>query len=98
MINEIDEDGSGTIDLNEFFKMMKKRMKDIDEDEELKEAFRVFDKDGNSFISANELNHVMTNLGEKLSDDEVLEMIREADTDGDYRINFEEFMKIMKKK
>ena len=40
-------------------------------------------KDGNGFISAQELRHVMTNLGEKLTDEEVDEMIREADLDGD---------------
>ena len=50
---------------------------------------RVFDKDGNGFISAAELRHVMTNLGEKLTDEEVDEMIREADIDGDGQINYE---------
>ena len=49
----------------------------------------VFDKDGNGFISAAELRHVMTNLGEKLTDEEVDEMIREADIDGDGQINYE---------
>ncbi|POW02513.1 hypothetical protein PSTT_11748 [Puccinia striiformis] len=51
--------------------------KDTDSEEEIREAFKVFDKDGNGFISAAELRHVMTNLGEKLSDQEVEEMIRE---------------------
>ena len=41
-------------------------------------------------ISAAELRHVMTNLGEKLTDEEVDEMIREADVDGDGQINYEE--------
>ena len=41
------------------------RMRDTDSAEELKEAFKVFDKDGNGFVSASELRHVMTNLGEK---------------------------------
>ena len=50
---------------------------------------RVFDKDGNGFISAAELRHVMTNLGEKLTDEEVDEMIREADIDGDGQVNYE---------
>ena len=49
----------------------------------------VFDKDGNGYISAAELRHVMTNLGEKLTDEEVDEMIREADIDGDGQINYE---------
>ena len=44
---------------------------------------KVFDKDGDGFISACELRHVMTNLGERLTDDEIDEMIREADVDGD---------------
>jgi calmodulin len=39
-------------------------MKDTDSEEEIKEAFKVFDKDGNGYISAAELRHVMTNLGE----------------------------------
>ena len=64
-------------------------MKDTDSEEELREAFRVFDKDGNGFISAAELRHVMTNLGEKLTDEEVDEMIREADLDGDGMVNYE---------
>jgi hypothetical protein len=50
----------------------------------------VFDKDGSGFISAAELRHVMTNLGEKLTDAEVDEMIREADIDGDGQICYDE--------
>ncbi|RDX82616.1 Calmodulin-related protein [Mucuna pruriens] len=95
MINEVDADGNGTIDFPEFLNLMARKMKDTDSEEELKEAFRVFDKDQNGFISAAELRHVMTNLGEKLTDDEVDEMIREADVDGDGQINYEEFVKVM---
>ena len=69
-----------------------------DSEEEIVEAFKVFDKDGNGFISAAELRHVMTNLGEKLTDEEVDEMIREADIDGDGQINYEEFVKMMMSK
>lgn len=83
MINEVDADGNGTIDFPEFLNLMARKMKDTDSEEELKEAFRVFDKDQNGFISAAELRHVMTNLGEKLTDEEVDEMIRETDVDGD---------------
>uniref|UniRef100_A0AAR2KEJ0 Calmodulin n=1 Tax=Pygocentrus nattereri TaxID=42514 RepID=A0AAR2KEJ0_PYGNA len=77
MINEVDADGNGTIDFPEFLTMMARKMKDTDSEEEIREAFRVFDKDGNGYISAAELRHVMTNLGEKLTDEEVDEMIRE---------------------
>ena len=41
-----------------------------------------------------QLRHVMTNLGEKLTDEEVDEMIREADVDGDGQVNYEEFVKV----
>ena len=69
--------------------MMSRKMPETDNDEELREAFRVFDKDGNGYISAAELRHVMQNLGEKLTDEEVKEMIREADLDGDGMVNYE---------
>ena len=81
MINEVDADGNGTIDFPEFSSLMARKMKDTDTEEELVEAFKVFDRDGNGFISAAELRHVMTNLGEKLTDEEVDEMIRETDVD-----------------
>lgn len=68
---------------------MARKMKDEDSEEELREAFKVFDKDGSGDISAAELRHVMTSLGEKLTDEEVDEMIREADIDGDGKVNYE---------
>ena len=73
---------------------MARKMRDTDSEEEIREAFKVFDKDGNGYISAAELRHVMTNLGEKLTDFEVDDMIREADVDGDGQINYEEFVKV----
>ena len=81
--------GNGTIDYSEFLTMMSRKMTECDHDEEIREAFRVFDKDGNGFISAAELRHVMTNLGEKLTDEEVDEMVQEADIDGDGQVNYE---------
>lgn len=83
MINEVDADGSGTIDFAEFLTLMARKIKTKDSEAEIVEAFKVFDKDGSGKISADELRQVMHNLGEKLSDKEVEEMIKEADTNGD---------------
>ena len=68
---------------------MAKKMKDTDSEEEIREAFKVFDKDGSGFIDSSELRQVMTTLGEKLTDEEVDEMIQEADVDGDGQVNYE---------
>ena len=95
MVHEMDTNGNGTIEFSEFLIIMARKMKQNDLEEEIREAFRVFDQDGNGFISASELRHVMVSLGEKLTDIEVNEMIREADTDGDGQINYEEFVKII---
>ncbi|KAL5722044.1 Calmodulin-3 [Ranunculus cassubicifolius] len=61
----------------------------------MKKVFKVFDKVQNGFISAAKLRHVMTNLGEKLTNDEVDVMIREAAVDGDGQVNYEEFVRMM---
>ncbi|XP_075260614.1 calmodulin-like [Convolutriloba macropyga] len=95
MINEVDEDGNGTLEFKEFLTMMAVRMSSQDAEQEIREAFRVFDKDGSGTISSSELRYVMTNLGEKLTEQEVDEMIAEADIDGDGEINYEEFVKMM---
>ncbi|KAJ2479286.1 hypothetical protein IWW56_003193 [Coemansia sp. RSA 2131] len=96
MINEVDENGDGKIDFSEFIAMMARQPMSSDgPEDEIMEAFRVFDKNGDGVISAQELRHVMTSLGEKLTDAEIEEMIREADVDGDGQINYEEFAKMM---
>lgn len=59
VINKFDADGNGKIDFYEFLAMMK----GTSDDEEIKEAYMVFDKDRNGYISVAELRHVMTNLG-----------------------------------
>lgn len=51
--------------------------------------YRVFDKNNDGLISSNELRHVMTSLGERLSQEEVDDMIKEADLDGDGQVNYE---------
>ena len=95
MIQEVDQDGSGTIDFKEFLGLMEKKLRENDTEDELIEAFRVFDRDGNGLISAQELRFVMTTAGEKLEEDEIDDLIREADINGDGYIDYEEFVKAM---
>jgi len=95
MVSEHDADGSGTIDFPEFLHMMARKMEGPDPEQEHKEAFQAFDIDGSQGITAAELKHVMKNLGEKMTDEEVDEMIREGDIDGDKEMNYIEFVKMM---
>ncbi|CCA71196.1 probable Calmodulin [Serendipita indica DSM 11827] len=95
MINEVDADGNGTIDFKEFLTMMAKKLKDGDREEEIRQAFKVFDKNGDGFVTLSELGQVMENLGEKLSKAELSEMMKEADTNGDGKIDYAEFVKMM---
>ena len=55
----------------------------------LRETFRIFDKDDDGFISVDELRHIMQSLGEKLTDNELDDMIGEADSDKDGLINYQ---------
>ena len=96
-LNYIKQWESGTIDFSEFLAMMATKLKEVDSEEKILETFRVFDVDGNGFISAAELRHVMTNLGERLTDDEVDEMIKVADADKDGKISYQDFVAITKR-
>lgn len=69
--------------------MMAKKMNAVDSEQEIREAFKVFDKEGSGSISSAYLRHIMTTMGDRLSDDEVDEMIQEADMDGDGDIDYD---------
>jgi len=58
-------------------------------EEQMMEAFRLFDKDGNGHITADELRQAMQNLGEQMTEAEVEELIKEADENGDGMVNYE---------
>ena len=94
MINEVDQDGSGSIEYPEFQTLMARKLKDTDSHEELLEVFKVFDRDGNGYITKQELIQVMTNLGEKMCDEEIEEMVREATNEVDGHVNFDQFVKM----
>merc|ERR1712121_116473 len=91
MVNQVDKDGTGSIDFPEFLLMMSLKLDSENAEDEIREAFQVFDGDGNGFINRQELACVMGNLGEALTPAEIQGMIDEADVDGDGQINYEEF-------
>ena len=62
----------------------------------LKEAFKIFDKNRNGYIEAKELKQVTTTLGSQLTDEEFEDFWREADINNDGKLDYEEFIKIMK--
>lgn len=91
LIKDNDFDGSGQIEFNEFIRMMSKANKEQD----LREAFKVFDKNGDGKISKMELKTVLESLGQHLTDRELDDMMNEADTNHDGAVDFEEFKKMM---
>ncbi|XP_037947420.1 calmodulin-A-like [Teleopsis dalmanni] len=95
LIDQIDTDGDGVIDFNEFANMMADKIRETITESEIREAFKIFDKSGNGYVSRVELKHILLNLGEKISDEEIDEMIKEADVDGDGQLSYDEFLGVM---
>lgn len=95
MVNLVDKDGTGNIDFPEFLSMMAIKINSENAEDEIREAFKVFDGDGNGYINRTELSLVMMNLGEAITLQEIQAMIDEADIDGDGQINYEEFYQMM---
>ena len=81
----------------EFLQMMTHKIFNRDPKDEIMKAFRLFDDDETGKISFKNLKRVAKELGERMTDEELQEMIDEADRDGDGEVNEEEFLRIMKK-
>ena len=67
---------------------MEKKLKSFESEELIREAFDVIDTDAEGFITLSKLRHVVTDLGLNLNDDELNEMISEADPSGDGRVSY----------
>ena len=87
MINEVDVDGSGSMEFPEFCVMMVKKMAETDTENEIREAFRVFDAENEGYITRSELRMIFANLPERLTRDEIEEMLDAADEDGNSQQN-----------
>lgn len=97
MIASVDKTGSGKIDFNEFLELLLAKMSERDSKEDAKRAFKQFDLDHRSNISFENLKQVSRELGENMTDEEIMEMIQAADLDKDGLVNEDEFWRIMKR-
>ena len=88
MKNEVDAESKGAIEFHEFLTMMQRKKDYVDSEDEVMEAFRVFDKNGAGFVSAAELRCILTSLGEKLTEEEVDELFKEGEIDSNGFINY----------
>mmetsp|Transcript_10234 Transcript_10234/g.38019 ORF Transcript_10234/g.38019 Transcript_10234/m.38019 type:complete len:167 (-) Transcript_10234:111-611(-) len=97
MISKIDKDGVGKIDFQSFLELTQSKLQEKDSRAEIMKAFRLFDDDDTGRITLANLKRVAKELGENMTDDELQEMIDEADKNGDGAVDEEEFANIMRK-
>merc|ERR1712129_295764 len=95
MVEEADKDGTGTLDIIEFLQMMREKVKEQNKEDEIKEAFTVFDVDGNGYIDRRELALMMRFIGEPVSQEEIDDILDEADKDQNGLIDYTEFADMM---
>ena len=86
IFSEVDSDGNGVVDFDEFIIMLSKKKQD---EEILKETFASFDIDGDGYITRQELVTFMEKTGEELTSDQIQQMMGEQDEDGDGRISYQ---------
>jgi len=98
MIEKIDVNGDGCVDIDEFGVLYQTIMDEHDEDEDMREAFNVFDQNGDGFITVDELKTVLASLGlnQGRTTEDCKKMIMKVDVDGDGMVNFHEFKQMMR--
>ena len=99
MFEDIDEDGSGTIDIDEFLGLMSRKSIGIDLEIEMRQVFRVFDRNGDGGVEFPELRSLLKAINpRKFGDveDEVFQAVMKVvDSDGDGSISYEEFVRAL---
>ncbi|KAG7283780.1 hypothetical protein CRUP_034404 [Coryphaenoides rupestris] len=86
---------TGELDFSTFLTMMHRQMQQEDPQAEILEALKMTDKQKKGYIQAAELRAKLTKLGEKLTDEEVDELFKEANVKSNGTVNYEEFTRIM---
>lgn len=96
VLKDLDMYGNGTIAFPQFLHLLSQSYNNTKfKVEEMKAVFRIFDKDGDGFISADEIQQVMSNHGDTFTDEQVKQMMKGADANGDGKIDYDEFVKLM---
>ena len=98
MISDLDADGSGRIDFEEFIRLMTARISEKDSRDDIRKVFNLFDDEKTGYISIKNLRRVAKELGETIEDTDLQEMVERADNDNDGLVSEEEFYSIMTKK
>ena len=98
MIAELDADGSGEIEFDEFLDMMTARISDKNSREDIERVFKLFDSDRTGEISLDNMKRVAKELGEDISPQELQEIVQRADLDGDGALTLDDFYQVMTKK
>lgn len=98
MIAELDTDGSGQIEFDEFFHMMTTRPSENESREEIRKVFVTFDTAKQGYITIKDLRKVAKELGELSDDNSLQEMIERADLNEDGVVDEDEFYNLMTKK
>lgn len=98
MIEKIDMNGDGCLDVDEFGELYQAIMEEHDEEGDMKEAFNVFDQNGDGYITGEELRSVLSSFGLKQGRtmEDCKKMIMKVDVDGDGRVDYREFKQMMK--
>jgi len=94
-LDEVDEEASGNINWEQFKMVYETKLKEDEDERELKEAFRVLDKGNKGVIDVKDLRWILQSLGDDLSAEEIENMIEETDTDGSGTVDYEEFRSLM---
>jgi len=91
----IDTEGTGYIQFEEFCEIIRKKMKADEDERELREMFRILDKEKRGEVNTNELRWILKQLGDDLTENDIDDMIADVDTDGSGWVDYEEFSKLM---
>ena len=95
VIDEVDEDKNGTIDFQEFLSLMARKMKIIDKEDQLIDAFKVLDLDGTGKISKYKLRYIILSTDSGFTGDQIEELINNTKVDEDGNIDLHDFIKIL---